>query len=307
LCESKSIIPSMAEEVFVAVRSSATAEDLPSASFAGQQASFLNVRGSENVVSAVKRCWASLFEARAIYYRHQNGFDHLQVGLAVVVQKMVQSEKSGIVFTVDPVFQDENRLVIEAGFGLGEAVVSGSVTPDKYVVDKNTFEIIEKTVEKQEKMLVKTHRGDEWVEVEQELQEVQKLSDEEILKLAKICVEIEKHYAFPQDVEFAVEKDIFIVQVRPITTLKKNKPVQAESAQSQSALEGRVLLQGLPASPGIASGRVKIVLDLSQLDKVRKGDVLVTRMTTPDFVPAMKRAAAIVTDEGGMTAHAAIV
>ena len=316
LCDAKGVILSSAEEVFVAVRSSATAEDLPGASFAGQQATFLNVKGSERLVNAVKACWASLFEARAIYYRNEKGFDHLRVGIAVVVQKMVQSEKSGIAFTVDPVTQNENNIIIEAGFGLGEAIVSGSVTPDKYIVDKRNFEIIEKVFEKQERMLVKTSKGDEWVAVEQELQEVQKLSNEEINALARICADIEKHYAFPQDIEFAFEgKNIFIVQSRAITTLK-NKGIETaktlfENAPQNASVSahgtGKVLLQGLPASPGIATGAVKIILDLSHLNKIQKGDILVTKMTTPDFVPAMKRATAIITDEGGMTAHAAIV
>ncbi|MBS3070276.1 phosphoenolpyruvate synthase [Candidatus Micrarchaeota archaeon] len=312
LCEAKGVIPAAAEEIFVAVRSSATAEDLPGASFAGQQATFLNMKGNERVVNAVKACWASLFEARAIYYRQQQGFDHLRVGIAVVVQKMVQSEKSGIIFTVDPVTQNENNIVIESGFGLGEAVVSGSITPDKYVVDKRNYEIIEKVLEKQERMLVKTNKGDEWVAVEQELQEVQKLSNEEITALAHVCTDIEKHYAFPQDIEFAVEgNSIYIVQSRAITTLK-NKGIETakalfENAPTPASGSGKILLQGLPASPGIATGAVKIILDLSHLNKIQKGDILVTKMTTPDFVPAMKRATAIVTDEGGMTAHAAIV
>ncbi|MFH1056693.1 MAG: phosphoenolpyruvate synthase [Candidatus Micrarchaeota archaeon] len=324
LCEAKGVIPSISDEVFVAVRSSATAEDLPTASFAGAQATFLNVKGTENVVFAVKKCWASLFEARAIYYRKQQGFNDLKVGIAVVVQKMVQSEKSGIIFTADPVFQDETKIIIEAGFGLGEAIVSGSVTPDKYVVDKSSFAILEKTVEKQEKMIVKTNKGDEWTDVEQEIQEAQKLSNEEIISLAKTCADIEKHYGGkPQDAEFAIEgKKIYIVQTRAITTLGKKTEVKQEKgegnlgslfdkpsaqAKTESKENGKVLLQGLAASPGIASGIVKIVLDLTQLNKVQKGDILVTRMTTPDFVPAMKRAAGIVTDEGGMTAHAAIV
>ncbi|MEM4254858.1 MAG: phosphoenolpyruvate synthase [Candidatus Norongarragalinales archaeon] len=311
LCDAKGFIPSASEEVFVAVRSSATAEDLPQASFAGQQATFLNVKGNERIINAVRACWASLFEARAIYYRQQQGFDHLRVGIAVVVQKMIESEKSGIAFTVDPVSQNENNMVIEAGFGLGEAVVSGSITPDKYVVDKRNFKIIEKTVEKQERMIVKTPKGDEWTSVGQEMQEMQKLSDSEITSLARVCAEIEKHYSFPQDIEFAIEgKNIFIVQTRAITTLKKsaeNDKTSFESRQNASTQAGKILLQGLPASPGIATGRVKIVLNLNQLDKVQKGDILVTKMTTPDFVPAMKRATAIITDEGGMTAHAAIV
>ena len=322
LCGAKSVIPSIADEIFVAVRSSATAEDLPTASFAGQQATFLNVKGSQDVVDAVKKCWASLFEARAIYYRNEQGFGHLKVGIAVVVQKMIQSEKSGIVFTVDPVFQDENRIVIEAGFGLGEAIVSGSVTPDKYVVEKSSVRMVEKSIEKQERMIVKTPRGDEWVEIEQELQEAQKLSDSQVIALARICMTIERHYGSPQDIEFAVEGGtIYIVQSRAITTLTKNKPVvqaageggmasvsQGQQGGMKSVGESKVLLKGLAASPGIATGIVRIVSDPeTELNKVQKGDILVTKMTTPDFVPAMKRASGIVTNEGGMTAHAAIV
>ncbi|MBI5229230.1 phosphoenolpyruvate synthase, partial [Candidatus Micrarchaeota archaeon] len=214
------LMPSLSQEAHVAVRSSATAEDLPEASFAGQQATFLNVRGSEELVKAVRKCWASLFEARAIYYRGINNFDHLKVGLAAVVQKMVQSEKSGVMFTVDPVTNDAGRLVIEGGFGLGEAIVSGLIIPDRYVVDKKTRKILLKQPAKQEVMIVKKGEGDECVPVPEELQEVQKLSEDEILSLADYGIAIEEHYQFPQDIEWAIEGDrIYIVQSRAITTL----------------------------------------------------------------------------------------
>ncbi|NPA87043.1 MAG: phosphoenolpyruvate synthase [Candidatus Diapherotrites archaeon] len=288
--------------VWVAVRSSATAEDLPQASFAGQQATFLYVKGPEKVVEHVKKCWASLFTARAIYYRTKQGFDHKKVGIAVVVQKMVNSEVSGVMFTAHPV-DGSPKIIIEAAYGLGEAVVSGMVTPDEYVVDKKTLRIIEKKIAKQTKMVVpKPEGGTEVVEVPPELQEKQKLPDEKIIELADIGRRIEKHYGHPQDVEWALEKGkLYIVQSRAITTIRE-APVEEEHVE-----EGEPILRGIPASPGIGIGPVRIVLDIKDLPKVKEGDVLVTTMTTPDMVPAMQRAAAIVTDEGGLTSHAAIV
>ncbi len=333
------LIPSIGEEVFVAIRSSATAEDLPKFSFAGQQATFLNIAGGENVVKAVQKCWASLFEARAIYYRKQQGFSQVETGIAVIVEKMVDSDKAGVIFTVDPMSGDENKIVIEAGLGLGESVVSGSITPDRYVVDKTSLQVLDKKLARQKDMVVRKPGGEtQRVEVPEELQETQKLSDGEIRVLAKLARRIEEHYGWPQDIEWAVEgKNVYIVQTRAVTTLKRQRgepapaaapaaapalaPVEAAAvlpspealatavskAPSVSLENARVLLQGLGASPGVASGTVKIVLDLRELNKVREGDVLVTEMTSPDFVPAMKRAKAIVTDSGGMTCHAAIV
>lgn len=289
----------------VAVRSSATAEDLPEASFAGQQSTFLNVEGEEAVVAAVQECWASLFEARAIFYREQQGFDHFKVGIAVPVQRMVQSEASGVMFTLEPVTSDTSKIAIEAGLGLGETIVSGSVTPDTYIVDKDGLKISKKEIASQEWKLVRNEGGKgEGINVKvvltPEEQAQQKISDEDIIVLAKIGKRLEDWYQFPQDVEWAKEdKQVFIVQTRPVTTIKE--------AEAKAEIEAPVLLSGAPASPGIASGPVKIVSDASRIDKVLDGDILVAEMTTPDFVPAMKRAAAIVTDRGGRTAHAAIV
>ncbi|MFH0835637.1 MAG: phosphoenolpyruvate synthase, partial [Candidatus Micrarchaeota archaeon] len=327
-----SLIPTRNQEVYVAVRSSATAEDLPEASFAGQQATFLNVKGADDLVNAVRKCWASLFEARAIYYREQNGFEHLKVGLCAIVQKMVQSDISGVMFTVDPVTNNEDTIVIESGFGLGEAIVSGQITPDRYIVDKNTGKIIEKTINEQEMMITRVGEKTEHVDVPEELREKQKLGDDEIETLAQYGLRIEEHYGFPQDIEWAVEgRKMYIVQSRAITTLNKTKQVAAkakedaepidelmqdfgaseergeEMQEEQEASEEEVLLKGLSASPGIAGGKVTIVSDEKNAYKVKQGDVLVAKMTSPDFVPAMKRAAAIVTDEGGSTSHAAIV
>ncbi len=290
----------------VAVRSSATAEDLPEASFAGQQSTFLNILGDKEVVNAVQKCWASLFTPRAIFYRQEQGFDHFQVGIAVPVQKMVQSEASGVMFTVEPTTSDKSKITIEAVLGLGETIVSGDVTPDHYVVSKDKLKIIKKEIKRQEWKLIRNEggKGEEAnikVVLTPEEQAQQKIVDDDIIALAKIGKRLEEHYQFPQDIEWAKEdRKIFIVQTRPVTTIK-------EKAKVRPVIKAAVLLSGTPASPGIASGPVKIVADPSEIDKVLSGDVLVAEMTTPDFVPAMKRAAAIVTDRGGRTAHAAIV
>jgi pyruvate,water dikinase len=290
----------------VAVRSSATAEDLPEASFAGQQATFLNVEGEKDVVRAVQDCWASLFGARAIFYRQEQGFDHFKVGIAVPVQRMVQSESSGVMFTVEPSTNDKEKITIEAVLGLGEMIVSGDVTPDHFVVEKKSDKISEKQIKKQEWKLVKkagAHGKADNIKIDltPEEQAAPKISDEDVIFLAKIGKTLESHYDFPQDVEWAKEKGkIYIVQTRPITTINKVKFTTHD-------IDAPVLLSGAAASPGVASGPVKIVPDPSQIDKVLEGDILVAEMTTPDFVPAMKRAAAIVTDRGGRTAHAAIV
>ena len=313
-----SMSPRLAEEIrqayvkmgrgLVAVRSSATAEDLPDASFAGQQATFLNVDGEEELVAAVQECWASLFTPRAIFYREEQGFDHLKVGIAVPVQKMVQSQASGVMFTLEPVTSDASKIVVEAVYGLGEAIVSGSVTPDLYIIDKKDIKIISKKIGKQGWKLARNLSGDSdepniEVPLPPSLQTQQKLADDDIIAVAKIGKHLEELYQFPQDIEWAKEgKEIFIVQTRPVTTIKAET-----EAETVSKITNPVLLSGAPASPGIASGAVKIVPDASQIDKVKQGEVLVAEMTTPDFVPAMKRAAAIVTDRGGRTAHAAIV
>ncbi len=303
---------SMGNDVLVAVRSSATAEDLPDASFAGQQATFLNVAGAHEVVRAVLKAYASLFEARAIYYRIINKYDHFKVALAVPVQRMVESDKSGIMFTVDPVTSDTTKIVIEAGWGLGEAIVSGSVTPDRYVVDKEALTIANKELHTQTWKIVKAPHGDKHVSVPRNEQNVQKLSDEEILALAAIAKKIESHYGSPQDTEWAIEgSHVYMVQSRPVTTMKDQQAhaerAVASGGSTQPVSEDLILVKGAPASIGSGFGPVKIIHKPSEIDKVEQGDVLVTEMTTPDFVPAMRRAAAIVTDTGGRTCHAAIV
>ena len=296
----------------VAVRSSATAEDLPDASFAGQQSTFLNIVGDDNVVRAVQECWASLFEPRAIFYRWEQGFDHLKVGIAVVVQRMVQSQTSGVLFTVDPISNNPRRITIEAVLGLGEAIVSGAITPDYYVVDKENVDIVERKPALQTRMLVRNPKialdsedANVWVDVAQRKQGSQKLTNDQIVALAHMAKRIEKLYDSPQDIEWAQEDgNLYIVQSRPITTLSETPNSFKDILKRTSAT---VLVRGASASPGIAQGPVKIIRDASVIHLVEKGDILVTEMTTPDFVPAMKKAAAIVTDKGGRTCHAAIV
>jgi len=290
------------KNALVAIRSSATAEDLPTASFAGQQASFLNIKGEANVMEKVKECWASLFEPRAIFYRQEKGFDHLKVGLAVVVQKMVPAQISGVMFTCDPVTNQKNRIVIEAVWGLGEYIVQGKVTPDLYVLDKNSLEILEKQVAKQTIQLIKVGSLNKQSIVPKKLQNKRKLTDKQILELAKIGKKIHQHYFFPQDIEWTFYKGKFwIVQTRPVTTIEKGK------GKKEKVIKRKPILVGQGASPGLATGPVKIIFSAKEIGKINNGDVLVAPMTNPDFVPAMKKVVAIVTDRGGQTSHAAIV
>ena len=295
----------------VAVRSSATAEDLADASFAGQQATFLNIVGEDEVVEAVRACWASLFEARAIFYRADKGFEHMKVAIAVPVQRMVQSSRSGVMFTLETGTGDRSKIEIEAVWGLGEAIVSGETTPDNYRVDKASLRILERSVVNQERQFVRNPQADGdggtnvWLPVPDELARQQKLSDEQIVALARIGKRVEEHYGCPQDIEWAEENgELFIVQSRAVTVLAERRAVSEEEEAEETA---PLLLSGSPASPGAAAGPVRIVVSASEIDRVQKGDVLVAEMTTPDFVPAMKRAVGIVTDRGGRTCHAAIV
>jgi len=285
---------------FVAVRSSATAEDLPDASFAGQQESYLNVLGWEDVVARVQDCWASLFSARAIFYRQEQGFDHFKVGIAVPIQAMIESEVSGIMFSVNPMTNNKTQISIEAGYGLGQTIVSGEVTPDQFLVSKYDFKILEKHIAKQSWQL--TRKGK--IPISRVYQEKQKLSDDLVVRLAKIGKAIEDHYKFPQDMEWGMEAGrLYIVQSRPVTTLSN------ESADLFSIKSGgsQAILEGLGASPGAKSGKVRILKSPKEVSKIKVGEVLVATMTNPDFVPAMKKACAIVTDQGGRTSHAAIV
>jgi pyruvate,water dikinase len=287
-------------EVYVAARSSATAEDLPEASFAGQQETYLNVRGAEDLIQAVQNCWASLYGARAIYYRVKQKFPHEHVNIAVVVQKMVDADSAGVMFTSHPT-TGENIEIIEAAWGLGESVVSGSVSPDNYVVKDGR--IIQKKIATKQIMIIrdKKTRKTKKIDVAEDKKNAKVLTDEEIMKLSTLGKIVEEHYGKPQDIEWAVQNgEIYLLQSRPITTIQKREAKGGKAS-------GEIILEGLGASPGVASGKVKIVKSMDMLDRVLEGDILVTKMTTPDMVPAMKRSAAIVTDEGGLTCHAAIV
>ncbi len=298
----KELCKRQGDEVYVAVRSSATAEDLPDASFAGQQDTFLNIKGEANVLEAVKKCWASLYGARAIYYRVKQGFDHSKVNLCAVVQLMVDAEKAGVMFSSHP-STGEQVTIIEGAWGLGESVVSGSVSPDYYVVDKRNKKIMERKVAAKNIMHIRDPKTGKTVELPtpEDKKNAKVLDDDEILKLVELGEVVEDLYGIPQDVEWAIKKkEVFMLQSRPITTIKKKKETREKAATS-------AMLEGLGASPGIAYGEAKLVTDAAELGKVKDGDILVAVMTTPDMVPAMKRAAAIVTDEGGMTCHAAIV
>ncbi|MGB9786864.1 MAG: phosphoenolpyruvate synthase [Infirmifilum uzonense] len=303
-------------EEFVAVRSSATAEDLPDASFAGQQETYLNVKGEDDVVEKVRKCWSSLFTPRAIFYRESKGFEHERVLISVAVQKMVNSRSAGVMFTLHPVTGDRNKIVIEGHWGLGESVVSGKVTPDEWVVDKKSMQIVERNIVEKRVELVRDPKTGKNIEreIEPERRNAPSLTDEEVLRLAELAVKIEQHYGRPMDIEWAVDRDlkfpesVFIVQARPETVWSTRQQTGAETTSVKSVTEAKPVVKGLAASPGVAFGKAKICLTLEDAKtKMQPGDILVTKMTDPDWVPYMKIAAAIVTDEGGMTAHAAIV
>jgi len=288
------------DPIFVAVRSSATTEDLEGASFAGQQETYLNVKGNKELILNIKKCFASLFTSRAVYYRNKKGFDKVKTSLAVVIQKMIDSEKSGVVFSKDPTNRTDN-VIVEAVFGLGEGIVSGTITPDEYIVNKD-LEVLDKKIMSKKIAITRDSSGkNKIIKLTNEKSTQQVLKEYEIKKIAELSLILEEHYKKPQDIEFAIERDeVYIVQTRPITTLEKK-------VEKTGELKGNILLEGLGASPGIASGKVKVITELKDLDKIEKGDILVTIMTNPDMVVTMQKCSGIVTDEGGLTAHASIV
>lgn len=292
------ILRNSKEPLFVSVRSSATTEDLSDASFAGQQESFLNIKGDRKLIEHVKKCFSSLYTPRAIYYRDKKGFKE-EALIAVIVQKMVDSEKSGVIFSKDPIKLDDS-IAIEAVYGLGEGIVGGKIQPDCYNVSRN-LEINNIKVGNKKIAVVRTSGGEnEIVKLSPEKSKSQVLTNGQILEAADYAVKLEEHYQKPQDIEFAVEGGkIFILQSRPITTLERKK--------QEKVISGNVLLEGLGSSPGIGVGVVRIIKNLEDLSKIKKGDILVTEMTNPDMVVSMQKSIAIVTDEGGMTAHASIV
>ncbi len=290
----------MGTDCFVAVRSSATGEDGADASFAGMNETYTNVRGEQDLIEAVKNCWASLFAPRVVSYRASRGFT-ADPAMAVVVQLMIASERSGVAFTADPTTDATDRVVIEGAFGQGEVVVSGSVEPDNYVVDKKTGEILSRHTGYKSFEIIRGSDGkDQRVELDEAQAEAQVLTDDEVSEIARIAVRSEQHAGCPQDTEWAIaDGKTYIVQTRPITTLNR--------AGSPAQEKHEVLIQGLPAVPGVVSAVVRVLSDVSEGARLQDGEVLVAKMTNPDWLPTMRRAAALVTDTGGMTCHAAIV
>ncbi len=307
------------EAVDVAVRSSATAEDLPDASFAGQQESFLNVCGEEAVLESVKRCYASIFTDRAIAYRDEKGFDHLAVALSVGVQKMVRSDKAGagVMFTIDTEHGFPRVVVLNAAWGLGEMVVQGRVDPDEYVVfkpllgEEGVVPIVGRSLGDKRLKLVYSEDGESptaEVDVPEAERRAAVLDDDEVLQLARWACLVEDHYGRPMDVEWAKDGDsgeLFVVQARPETV--QSRRGGATLTTYRLVDEGEVLVRGLAVGDRIAAGKVFVLQGPEEFDRFEDGGVIVTEMTDPDWVPVMRRAAAVVTDHGGRTAHAAIV
>jgi len=304
-------------DVFVAVRSSATAEDLPDASFAGQQETYLNVRGVDELVEKIVKCWSSLFTPRAIFYRNEKGFAHEKVLISVGVQKMVNSRAAGVMFTINPVTGNRDEIVIEGNYGLGETVVSGAVNPDEFVVDKNILKIKERRIARKTVQYIRDPDTGKTVhlDVPEKMQKAPCISDEEVIRLAEIAKQIEKHYGKPMDIEWAIDKDlsfpqnIFVVQARPETVWSAKPMEEPAHVEDKHGVALKVVVKGISAGRrGYGSGIARVALSPEDAAKImRKGDILVTDMTNPDFVPFMKIASAIVTDKGGITSHAAIV
>ncbi len=288
----------------VAVRSSATAEDTASTSFAGMNETFLNVVGSPGVLEAVRDCWASLYGARTIAYRRTQGVPESLIGIAVVVQRQVDARSSGVMFTVDPVTGSRERLVIEGSFGLGENVVSGQVSPDRWTLDKETLEVVTQRVgEKATEVVPDADGGVVRRETAPDRRGRLALVDRQARALGRLAAEIERHFGVPQDIEWAIDAagDVWILQTRPVTAV-----VEPAQRRADPAAEGPIVC-GLGASPGTASGTARVLESAADAGRLADGDVLVTHMTAPDWAAVMRRAAAIVTETGGMTCHAAIV
>lgn len=302
------------EEPFVAVRSSATAEDLPDASFAGQQETYLNVRGADNVVEKIRECYSSLFTDRVIFYRTQKGFEHMKIALSASIQMMVYSKASGVIFTLDVSNGDPSVVLIEAGYGLGEYIVGGKIVPDEYYVRKSDLSIVRKNIAEKPVMLVRNPKGGTVEKtVPTNIAGKPVLTDEQVKELARYAIDIENHYGRPMDIEWALDERtnrLFILQARPETVWAEKAAAVAEKVEAPAVevtVEKKVLVQGLPASPGVVSGKARVVETVDKLKEFKEGEILITEMTAPDWVPAMRKSRAIVTDSGGMTAHAAIV
>jgi pyruvate,water dikinase len=304
------------KDTFVAVRSSATAEDLPDASFAGQQETYLNVKGPDDLIEKVVKCWSSLFTPRAIFYRNEKGFPHEKVFISVGIQKMVNSRAAGVMFTINPVTGNRDEIVIEGNFGLGETVVSGAVNPDDFVLDKGSLIIKERRIARKTIKYVRDPKTGKTIhlDVPENEQKLVCVSDQEIRALGELAKRIEKHYGKPMDIEWAIDQDLSfpenvnLVQARPETVFGSKSSEEAKMAETKSQ-ELKIVVRGISAGRrGYGVGKAKVVLNPEDANRdMKKGDILVTSMTDPDFVPFMKMASAIVTDKGGITSHAAIV
>jgi len=297
----------LGERIPVAVRSSATAEDLPTASFAGQQETFLNVRGERALLNAVVECWSSLYTGRAIFYRRQQRIPDSAAKMSILVQQMVRSRSSGVIFTMDPARGDEGVVIVESVWGLGEGIVRGGVTPDSFVINKDSERIVRKDIpEKRVQFLPNGRSGVIEAPLSAERSRAASLTEGEVLELTRLAKRIEAHFGRPQDIEFAIDHDgkIFVLQSRPETVWGKGKlPV----AGGRGEVVAPPILRGLGASPGAHAGVARVTLTPVEASRLAPGEILVTKMTTPDWVPYMKMVGAILTDEGGVTCHAAIV
>lgn len=299
------------KDLVVAVRSSATAEDLPNASFAGQQDTFLNISGEKNVLRSAQACIASLFTDRAIVYRTENKFEHMKVALSVGIQQMVavRSRAAGVMFTIDTESGFRNAVIITSIYGIGENIVQGRVNPDEFIVFKPTMAILKKKIgSKKEKMIPIAGSKTKNIAVSQKDQERFSITDEEVKTLAKWAIDIEKHYGKPMDIEWAVDEDdnkLYIVQARPETVQSRKNPNVIEEYKLLES--GKLITKGTSVGNKIASGKASKIMSIKDIGMFKEGDVLVTEMTDPDWVPIMKRSSAIVTDKGGRTCHAAII
>ncbi len=299
------------DALVVSIRSSATAEDLPNASFAGQQETYLNISGSDNVLAATKRCIASLFTDRAIVYRDENGFDHMKVALSVGIQQMVavRTRASGVMFTIDTESGFKNAVVISSIYGIGENIVQGHVSPDEFTVFKPTMAILKKKLgTKKLKMIPADDDKVKNIKVSHADQEKYSITDAQAKTLAHWGMEIEKHYGKPMDIEWALDEDddkLYIVQARAETVQsRKNLNVLEEYVLSE---KGETIVKGSSVGSKIGVGKVNKIMNIKEIGTFKNGEVLVAEMTDPDWVPIMKKASAIVTNKGGRTCHAAIV
>jgi len=308
ISEIQSSYRSLGDDIEVAVRSSATAEDLPSASFAGQMDSFLYIKGIENVLKSVKKCISSVFSSRAISYRHEKNFDHFIVLASVTIQKMLDPESAGVMFTLNPVTGATNEIYIEGSWGVGETIVQGKVDPDSFIVQKPELNISSRNINTKKLMTIRGATQGKFsiadrasateIDVPLDIQNKPSIDDNTVKLLSDYAVKIEKHYNKPMDIEWVLEKNshqIFIVQARP------------ETVHSKPQNNNEIILKGIGASSGVSFGPVNVILDIKNTTSFINKQVLVTQMTTPDWTPIMKRASAIITQSGGATAHAAIV